>query len=218
VSGGGLDFSVGFLEALTLALATYRDRCPVHAATIGRDGVGLLLVGRSGTGKSSVAYAARRMGLDVYGEDVAYVQLDPRVQVWPKPGPHRLSVDVAQGFPELAALRPVRVPNGKSKVIVPMEHRLVRPLAKVAPVVLMRGDGDVEVEPLDTASIVTSLLEHDEVGFDLMAERGSEVAARLAMCGGWCIRLSHDPEAAANALDALLRQVSAAGGHAPGAP
>src|SRR5438309_2430306 len=74
------------IEGLTLTLVTACDRYPVHAAAIARGGVALLLAGPPGTGKSTLAYQAHRLGLRVLSDDAVYVQLNPEV---PSVGPAR---------------------------------------------------------------------------------------------------------------------------------
>jgi hypothetical protein len=83
----GKHFQYGMLETLTLILVSGANRRPVHAALLAAQGVGLLLVGRSGSGKSSLTYAAQRNGICVLAEDAVYAQLQPQFQIWAAPDP-----------------------------------------------------------------------------------------------------------------------------------
>lgn len=201
----GVDFSVGFVDALTMSLATANDRHPVHAATLVRYGQALLLIGRSGAGKSTVAYAARRKGFEVLGEDVAYVQREPALRVWGSPGPHRLWPSVARHFPELEGHPATRLPNGKLKLIVPAEQSPARPVTHPIPVVLVPGD-EVSLQRMAPEDVAAELSEKPEAGFDLFAREAGNVAKLLGLRGGWRLHLSRDPNEAADALDRLARE------------
>lgn len=61
-------------EALQLLMAA-RGRLMVHAGAVGRDGRGVLLVGRGGSGKSTLALSCALAGMEVVGDD--YVLLEP---------------------------------------------------------------------------------------------------------------------------------------------
>jgi hypothetical protein len=201
----GDDFAVGFVDALTMALATANDRHPVHAATLVRDGLGILLVGRSGAGKSSVAYAARKRGFEVRGEDVAYVQREPELRVWAKPGPYRLWGEVGRHFPELAGHPVTALANGKLKMIVPAERASATPVVDAVPVILTPGEV-LSLERLAPEEVAAALSETPEVGFDLFVGQAPDVARLLGADGGWRLHLSRDPHEAAEALDRLARE------------
>jgi hypothetical protein len=106
----------GVLEAMTFTLLTGAERYPFHAALVELDGVAILLFGPSGSGKSTLAYAASRNGFRLIGEEVAYVQLHPRLRIWGVPGRLRLSREAAAHFPELDHLEPSRLPDGTNKI------------------------------------------------------------------------------------------------------
>jgi hypothetical protein len=61
-------------EALQLLMAT-RGRLMTHAGAVGRDGRGVLLVGRGGSGKSTLALSCALAGMEIVGDD--YVLLEP---------------------------------------------------------------------------------------------------------------------------------------------
>jgi hypothetical protein len=63
-----IEFAVYTLAARTQGLA------PLHAACVGRDGRGVLLMGASGSGKSTVALHCLLRGLDFLSEDAVFVQ------------------------------------------------------------------------------------------------------------------------------------------------
>jgi len=61
-------------EALQLLMAP-RGRLMTHAGAVGRDGRGLLLVGRGGSGKSTLALSCANAGMEIVADD--YVLLGP---------------------------------------------------------------------------------------------------------------------------------------------
>ncbi len=74
-------------------LESESDHCHLHAAgAVAPNGEAMLVVGPSGSGKSSLAYAWYRMGIPVFGDDV--IALDDRGAVHPFPRP--LKVDAAR--------------------------------------------------------------------------------------------------------------------------
>lgn len=62
-----------FLEAAALATITSLHAAPVHAACVCPQGVGMLLCGVSGVGKSSLAYAGARSGWTFICDDASYL-------------------------------------------------------------------------------------------------------------------------------------------------
>jgi hypothetical protein len=65
-----IEFAVFTLAARTQGLV------PLHAACVGRDGHGILLMGSSGAGKSTVALQCLLQGLDFLSEDAVFVAPD----------------------------------------------------------------------------------------------------------------------------------------------
>jgi hypothetical protein len=61
-------------EALQLLMAP-RGRLMTHAGAVGRDGRGVLLVGRGGSGKSTLALSCALAGIEIVADD--YVLLEP---------------------------------------------------------------------------------------------------------------------------------------------
>jgi hypothetical protein len=62
-----------FLEAAALGTITSLHAAPVHAACVCPGGVGMLLCGVSGVGKSSLAYAGARSGWTFVSDDASYL-------------------------------------------------------------------------------------------------------------------------------------------------
>lgn len=88
-------------------------RQAVHAGCVGTNGVGVLLAGRSGAGKSTTALACLRGGLDYVGDDFVLADVDRRVAhslyCTAKLEPHNTS-----RFPELRVAEPARAGTEKA--------------------------------------------------------------------------------------------------------
>lgn len=81
-----------------------RSHCTaLHAAAVSRSGHGLLLCARSGTGKSSLAYACAKQGWTFVSDDAVYLAGDSDSRVLGKPHRLRLKESASRLFPELAA-------------------------------------------------------------------------------------------------------------------
>jgi hypothetical protein len=77
-----LYFRYHLLESAAMALISGAYAPALHAACVSRHGRGMLLCGRSGAGKSSLAYACARAGWTYTTDDSSYLLLDaapPRV-------------------------------------------------------------------------------------------------------------------------------------------
>lgn len=80
---------------------------PVHTACLVRDGRGVLLAGRSGTGKSTLTIAMTRRGYELLSDDWSYLSVTEdggggdAVQAWGLPVPVKLLPDASNFFPEL---------------------------------------------------------------------------------------------------------------------
>ena len=109
-----------FLEAAVHVLLDTQHLVAVHAACVVKDGHGVLFVGDSGAGKSSLAYACARRGWTYVSDDAACVlRRRPGRQVLGNPQNFRFRPAVSALFPELRGR--VRVRNGKPSVEVRTE-------------------------------------------------------------------------------------------------
>jgi hypothetical protein len=109
-----------FLEAAAQAmLGLARDFVAVHAACVVKNGVSLLLMGDSGVGKSTLAYACVRAGFRLLAEDVVQVKLRPTgAAFWGLPWTLHLLPDSTRFFPELANEPILLQVNGEEKIEV----------------------------------------------------------------------------------------------------
>lgn len=202
-------FQYGVVEALTLFLLTGLDRHPVHAATVRRNGTAAVLVGASGTGKSTLAYAAARQGFDVLGEDVAYVQLAPAFRVWALPGRVHLPAEGARHFDDIGGA-PTLLANGKRKVAVDAQRSAELPVADRAVVCLLARNGAAaRLEPVSPDTVAAALTDGVEDGFSGYTETAGPAARALAKGGAYRLELSTDPAEAVALLSDLFDRLAA---------
>ena len=109
-----------FLEGTVYALLDTQHVVSVHAACVVKDGHGVLFVGDSGAGKSSLAYACARRGWTYVSDDATrLVRRRPGRQVLGNPQNFRFRPAVTTLFPELRGR--VKLRNGKPTVEVRTE-------------------------------------------------------------------------------------------------
>ncbi len=204
-------FRLTVLEALVLFLVTGPNRYPLHASAIARHGVGLVLAGPGGTGKSTLAWAARSGGWDVLSDDVVYVQSSPVWRIWGAGSRSYLAADAARHFPELPELGSEMMVGGRRKLVM---HRAapVPPVCARAGVCLLEpGAGSPRLEALSETEALEALTANLEPGFDGF----DQVPGRLMPLAkrGWRLHLGPDPHAA---IPLLERAYVALGGEPTG--
>ena len=195
-----MHFRTEILEAVTLALLSHFDRHPVHAAAVALNGSAVLLAAPSGTGKSTLAYHCHLDGFDLLGDDHVRVQLAPRVRVWGWPARVRL---LAGG-----AVREKASPPDAAKEVICLEARMsaARLAADETSVCcLTRDGGPASLEPLDAATLASTLDAQLAPGFDRFPARWPVVRDALAGRGGWRLNLSSDPRDGVQLVRRVLR-------------
>jgi len=103
-----------FLEAIAYMLLAQRYVAPLHAASVARNGIGILLCGASGAGKSTLAFAAASNGWTFLSDDCTWLlagSADPTALG--RPHQVRFRDDAPDLFPRLAGYGACERPNGK---------------------------------------------------------------------------------------------------------
>lgn len=199
------------LRTLLHWLSSGYDCCLAHAAVVARDGHGVLLTGRGGSGKSTTTVAALFEGLGTCGDD--FVMVDQAA-----PGPAafclydtiKLDEPALARFPELAArvANPERAADQKARIHLSdvMPGRLVAsvPLIGVVQPVIT-DDAMPSLQPVSPGVVLRAL-----APTTLFLLRGEETVladklARLVRTlPTWQLRLTRDPRASAAHLGAWL--------------
>lgn len=176
------------VDTLLLFILTRNGRTPIHASALMIGDLALLLAGRSGSGKSSLAHAAAARGLPVLSEDMVFVQREPSFAIWGFPGPiHLLPADAPPGD------HPTRIRNGKLKAAIPLRPK-ERCVTECALLVLDRGER-IRLCRMAKGEAVEALMNLEE-GFDLLERESRAAAKELAERGTWRLSLTADPNEA----------------------
>ena len=203
-----VEFFDGMLEPLTLFLLGALDRQPLHAAAIARNGIAIVLAGASGAGKSTLVYAARQLGFHILADEPVYVQLVPSLRVWGRRARLHLMPEAVTHFPELRGTPPVRLPSGKSKIVINDTEPGQR-YADVAGICLLTRSqsGRAALKPVDPAHVVSVMTAQLDPGYDLFADSIGARIARIAERGAWSLELTASPHDALPLLEEIAAQL-----------
>jgi hypothetical protein len=188
-------------------LAATRGFASFHAACLVKDGVGAILLGDAGAGKSTLAFAWARRGHQVLAEDALFVgRRGGRARLWGLPWKLHLLPDSPRFFPELEAEEPRLQVNGEWKLEVELEAYYPGSAvtdAAPGPIVLLdrrRGHGTACIEPLSPGDLRAGFRDIWPwwVGWN------DELARRVeSLLAGGAFRLwtNDDPDQAVDALE-----------------
>lgn len=202
-----------FVEGPALAMLTYgRGYLTLHACGIARLGAGLALLGRAGAGKSTLAVAAARRGLDVFAEDAVFVRAgDQGLEFWGLPWGQRLVPDARRFFPELTELAPTRQPNGELKIEIDLDQLYpgrAGPRAQPTAVVVLERSNQAP-EP-------ATLMSDDDVPLELLwpwgdhwSESHGRAARLLSALPRYRLAVGATPDDAIDQLEVLLGELTA---------
>ena len=111
-----------FLDVITYCLLEIRHLVTIHSACVRYRGVGVLLAGFSGAGKSSLAYACARRGWTYVSDDMSvFRRCATTPVVIGHPQNLRFRESAGQLFPEFAGLKGTLRPHGKPSIEVRTE-------------------------------------------------------------------------------------------------
>ncbi|MGD8397684.1 MAG: hypothetical protein PVG11_02390, partial [Anaerolineae bacterium] len=200
-----------FLEGLAFSLlATTRGFIPFHAACVVKAGQSLVLGGKAGAGKSTLAYACARRGYQILAEDAFFLEPGSEgARLWGLPWRLHLLPDAKRFFPELDAEVPHLQINGEWKLEVDVEAYhpgAITPDAAPGLVILLARDEEAspsrfEAVPLDEARAHFQAVWPWWVGW---REGMDRAITRLLAGRTYRLWMNGSPDEAVDALDALL--------------
>ncbi len=204
-------FTAAVIDGPVLTLLSRRDRQPVHGAALRRGDAALILHGQSGTGKSTLCYAASRSGIDVLSDDVVRVQRKPELRIWGQPGHVHLLEETRSRFPELYDHHEVDFTAGgqlKHVVALPGPAPVLPAFVRRARVCLLSRTGRrIACAVAAPEEIVRAVIDAPESRFNLSPDGQLGAVRALAAPGGWKLELSDDPFESIPRLREMLVQI-----------
>ncbi|MGI8782175.1 MAG: hypothetical protein ACR2L2_00785 [Acidobacteriota bacterium] len=200
------------LECLYFVMATYSQHTYLHASAVASEEKAIILAGPRCAGKSTLAYACGKQGLDVLSDDVVYIEQSGRgrrapapMRMWGKPWHLKLLPDAVRFFPELNSLEPRIQINNEFCLEVRLDDFLPgRAVVCAEPVaVFFLERGGVNAVHLETlmADAAYSRMEADLVlDSDKVMEQHRGVWRKLAALPAFRLIAAEDPHVTARFL------------------
>ena len=208
VAWGKPDEAVPLLKiALTEVALTRVEGLALHAATLVRADRIMLLVGKTGAGKSTLSLGLHGRGFALAGDDLADLRYDGSVRAVPfavtlKRGAWAL---LADRHGDVANVETFRRPDGKKARYLPIDAGAAAAAREVGWIVLLdrHAGAAPAIEPVSPAETFGALLKSAWSG---ESDLDADGFAALAACidGARCVRFTYsDLDAAVDALDRL---------------
>jgi hypothetical protein len=189
------------INTVVLFLVAHAGRIPVHASAFMLRDTAIVLAGRSGSGKSSLAYSANRKRLPVLSDDTLYVQPEPRLRIWALPNAIHVLKKDAPG----EAGGAMRFRSGRWKRALPIQQPAH--MAERSILCVLDHGSAVGLEPMPCGEAVSLLTRFPEPGYEFYGDRSAAAIRALTQGGCWKLTLSQDPDAA---IDMLLQNLTEA--------
>lgn len=201
------------LPAIVGVLAATMSVTPVHAACLAKNGSGVLLAGRSGVGKSTLAVTMGQLGYGYLCDDWTYLTGSQNgLSAWSLPVPVKLLPEASHYFHELIGYPCARSLNGEIAYEVSPESCFQlsrRNHCPISSVVLLerRHEPGISILPITAAEAITHLSSEIEplIG-PLASAYGEQIASLRSLSNSVCMRASFNasPQDVAIALDQAL--------------
>lgn len=205
-------FTHDILGAIVRFLIFSRDRVPLHASTMIKDDVALILYGKSGSGKSTLSYQLLKRGAEILSESAVFISSEDQYRLWGDVQEIYLRPDVRALFPELTKFSDKELPNGKIKMPVQLSILGIRNQrrlffsGKMILIILEKSDSDqsnlVNVSPQE---VLDKLNSERESGFDL-SDKFFETIKNLPVSSTYVLNAGNDLSYKAELLENLCNQ------------
>jgi len=206
-------FRYTFLECLFHVLVVRLSHTPVHCSSVALNGRGVLVCGRSGAGKTTLAYACARSGMQVVSDDVVHLCTEPvnhEIVLWGNPWRLRLMPDAVHLFPELIGQElTLRSDRQECLEIDVPSHFPDAALVSCRPVALVFLERGQETTPRlypVSAELALGRLQQDIVlDEDSVVQRHYSLLKRLVGVGTYALQYSGRPSRAVSMIEGLLQ-------------
>src|SRR5271165_7101152 len=208
--------------ALLGILSATIDITPVHAACLTRGQQGVLLAGRSGTGKSTLTVAMAKRGYALLSDDWTYLSAtgtqteEAEIEAWGIPVPIKLLPDASNFFPELLDYLPERSLNGEIAYEVAPDQcfgvsRVLRCSVKAVAFLERTKKPGSSIVPISAGEAIHHLAKEVEPLQGSLApcyERQIDLIRRLGNISCYRVSFNSPPSNVAEALDNTLANMS----------
>ncbi|MCI0423802.1 MAG: hypothetical protein L0387_37760 [Acidobacteria bacterium] len=202
-----------FLECLFYVFAVHQSHTPVHCSCVSLNGHGILICGASGAGKTTLAYACAKTGMEVVSDDVIHLEWDrqtEQLKLWGNPWRMRLAPESGGLFPELSGRSPTLRNDHEWYLDLSISEEFGgQARSKCEPNVLVflersSSSAGLECTRLEPACVLDRLKRDIVLDEASVVERHYAVLNRLARVRAFAFRYSGHPSAAVSALRNLL--------------
>ena len=205
-------FRSTFLDCLFYVLAVHHFYTPVHCSGVVTGGRGVLICGTSGMGKSTLAYACARSGMQILCDDVVHLRINPannELCLWGKPWFLRLQTEAAELFPELNGLQPRLRSDHEWYLEIDVESRFPGGTAvSCQPEALVfldrRPDQPTRLHPLDATTVLERLKRDIFLSETEILERHQYTLQRLLKTMAYTLNYSGDPTKAVEVVRSIF--------------
>ena len=207
-------FRYAFLECLFYVMAVHRSHTPVHCAAVASDCRGALICGPSGAGKTTLAYACAKSGMQIISDDVVHLQMDfvnGQLSLWGNPWTLRLLPDAVGLFPELEGteIRKRSDHEGCLEVDV-VSHFPSSTLISCQPKALFFVERNHNTEnkiiPVEEEQVFRRLSRDIVLDDPQVIKRHQKVLEKLAAVGAYELQYSGAPSVAVELIKEVLQQ------------
>jgi len=202
------------LECLFYVLVVHQSHTPVHCATVAVNGCGALICGPSGAGKTTLAYACAKAGMQIVSDDVVHLQMDPacrKLTLWGNPWTLRLLPDAVQIFPELVGTevkqRGDREEYLEVDVSLHFPGRASVSCLPAALIFLKRDDGvKNQIRPMEKELALRCLGQDVVLDEEPVIARHQKVLQELVAAGAYELSYAGSPAVAVELIKGLLQR------------
>lgn len=172
--------------------AKHSDKLLLHGAAVGIDGTGVLVVGRSGRGKSTFAVSCLTEGLDFVSDDYTLLTASGPLEAMPLYSCVGVRQDMWEKLPQLG--QPSAMILGKPLFEIPGERYCPKLKIKAIVMPMVAGDDEPSIYPISRTGAMAQLIGSTITQLESRHDTAliQKMSARLAQLPVYEMRMSTD--------------------------